>query len=146
MKSSPTLAAAQHFLDVVWSDPVPTDAALIAALDRLVAIYHDTPEGQVSDFDSEAPQQEGLTLYEEVAERFPDYGIYPVTNRAAEIEDPMMMGDAIDDLTDLTLDMREVIWLADNVSIADAHWAFKLQFFHWGEHARELALYLSDRL
>jgi hypothetical protein len=56
-----------------------------------------------------------------------------------------MMGDAIDDLADLTLDMREVVWLAEHVGLDDAHWSFRLHYFHWGRHARELALYLHSR-
>lgn len=57
-----------------------------------------------------------------------------------------MVGDAIDDLADLTLDMREVVWLADHVGVDDAHWSYRLHFFHWGRHARELSLYLHARL
>lgn len=51
-----------------------------------------------------------------------------------------------DDLSDLTLDMREVVWTAEHLGIDDAHFAFRLLFFHWGQHARELSLYLSSRL
>lgn len=57
-----------------------------------------------------------------------------------------MVADAIDDLADLTLDMREVLWFADHFSLNDAHFAFRLHFFHWGQHARELSLYLCGRL
>ncbi|HET6941361.1 MAG TPA: hypothetical protein VFH89_04275 [Sphingomicrobium sp.] len=56
-----------------------------------------------------------------------------------------MVGDAVDDLTDITQDMRAVVWFADNVGRDDAHWAFRLFFFHWGRHARELSLYLHAR-
>jgi hypothetical protein len=57
-----------------------------------------------------------------------------------------MMADAIDDLADLTLDMREVTWFAEQVSINDAHFAFRLHHFHWGQHARELSIFLCGRL
>ena len=56
------------------------------------------------------------------------------------------MGDAINDLADLTLDMREVCWLAEHAGVDDAHWSFRLHFFHWGLHARELSFYLHARL
>ncbi|HET9428290.1 MAG TPA: hypothetical protein VFO69_08020, partial [Allosphingosinicella sp.] len=77
--------------------------------------------------------------------RFPEYGLYPVAEPMDQIDQELGMADAIDDLADLTLDMREVVWLADNVGLDDAHWAFRLHYFHWGEHARRLATYLFAR-
>jgi hypothetical protein len=145
MESSPAVAAARAFLSVVWGDQRPTDGALSAALDRLVAAYHETPDVDPSDCQAEAPRQEGSSLYQEVAARFPDYGLYPTADSTASPEDTTMMGDAIDDLADLTLDMREVVWLADHVGPDDAHWSFRLHFFHWGRHARELSLYLHAK-
>jgi hypothetical protein len=145
MGSSPALQAARKFLSVVWNGPAPTDAALAAALDRLVAVYHDTPDADSSDTELDPPEQDGTALYKEVAARFPDYGLYPISDPTASVEDAAMMGDAIDDLADLTLDMREVVWLAENVGVDDAHWSFRLHFFHWGRHARELGLYLHAR-
>ena len=147
MEKSITVEAARHFLSVVWDGDRPTDEALLAALDRLVAAYHDTPDDEASDTELEAPRAGGAPLYKEVAARFPDYGYYPVSDPAAppRDEDAAMTGDAIDDLIDLTSDMREVVWLADNVGAGDAHWSFRLLFFHWGRHARELSLYLHAR-
>ena len=145
MGSSPALQAARKFLSVVWNGPAPTDAALAAALDRLVAVYHDTPDADSSDTELDPPKQDGTALYKEVAARFPDYGLYPISDPTASVEDAAMLGDAIDDLADLTLDMREVVWLAENVGVDDAHWSFRLYFFHWGRHARELGLYLHAR-
>ncbi len=145
MKHSPVVEASRQFLSVVWDGHAPADAALAAALDRLVVAYHDAPDADVSDSDLEAPRQDDASLYKELAVRFPDYGLYPVANPTAPPEDSALMGDAIDDLADLTLDIREVIWLADNVGFDDAHWSFRLHFFHWGRHARELSLYLHAR-
>lgn len=94
----------------------------------------------------DAPRQEAASLCAELAARFPEYGFYPVADPAKTMEDALMMGDAIDDLADLTLDMREVVWAAEHLGIDDAHFAFRLLFFHWGQHARELSLYLCSRL
>lgn len=146
MEPSPAIAAARQFLALLWNGEPPTDETLLAALDRLVAAYHETPDAAPSEADMEAPRQDGASLYREVAQRFPDYGLYPVANPVAAPEDAAMMGDAIDDLSDLTLDMREVLWLADHIGLDDAHWSFRLCFFHWGRHARELSLYLHSRL
>ncbi|MFL6721992.1 MAG: hypothetical protein ACJ8FT_09365 [Sphingomonas sp.] len=147
MDKSPTIKAARHFLAVVWDGNAPNDAAVLAALDRLVAAYHDTPDVRPSESELEAPRSGGPPLYEVIAKRFPDYGYYPVSDPAGSPGDEAaaMTGDAIDDLMDLTLDMREVVWLADHVGADDAHWSFRLLFFHWGRHARELSLYLHAR-
>jgi hypothetical protein len=145
MVSSPTVQAARNFLRVVWEGTPPTDAELAEALDRLVVAYHDTPDADVSESDLEAPRQDGASLYREVANRFPDYGIYALADPLEPIDQQMSAGDAIDDLADITLDMREVVWLAEHVGLEDAHWSFRLHFFHWGQHARELSLYLHAR-
>lgn len=145
METSPSIDAAAHFLDVVWSGEQPTEADLLAALDRLVLAYHGTPDAVPSDADLEAPRCSQPALYKEVASRFPDFGLYPVSDPTAPISEAGMTGDAIDDLTDLTMDMREVVWLAENIGADDAHWSLRLLYFHWGRHARELALYLHAR-
>lgn len=146
MNSSPAIQAAQQFLTVVWAGDEPDDETLLAALDGLVAAYHVTPLGDVSAVDVDAPRQKGASLYAEVAARFPAYGAYPVADPTKSLDDALMMADAIDDLADLTLDMREVVWFAEHVGLNDAHFAFRLHFFHWGQHARELSLYLCGRL
>ena len=146
MNSSPAIRAAKHFLSVVWDGDRPDDETLLAALDSLVAAYHVTPVGDVSDADVDAPRQNGAYLYAEVAARFPTYGAYPVADPTGSLDDALMVADAIDDLADLTLDMREALWFAEHVSLNDAHFAFRLHFFHWGQHARELSLYMCGRL
>lgn len=145
MVSSPAVDAARNFLSVVWEGHAPTDAELAQALDRLVVAYHDTPDADVSESDLEAPRQDGASLYREVENRFPDYGVYALADPLEPIDQQIGAGDAIDDLADITLDMREVVWLAEHVGLDDAHWSFRLHFFHWGQHARELSLYLHAR-
>jgi hypothetical protein len=146
MNHSPALLAAQHFLSTVWDGEPPSDEALLGAVDRLVAAYHETPIGDVSDSELDAPRQDGASLYRQLAARFPGYGTYPVADPTKSLDDALMMADAIDDLADLTSDMREVIWFAEHVGIDDAHFAFRLHHFHWGQHARELSIFLCGRL
>lgn len=107
--------------------------------------YHVTPDGDVSNADVDGPDQDGALLYRQVAQRFPGYGLYPIADPAAEIGEAILVGDAIDDLVDLTSAMRETVWLAEQQTLGDAHWFFRLHFFHWGLHARELGLYLHAR-
>ena len=145
MQISPAIDAARQFLAIVWDGPVPTDAALTVALDRLVAAYHVTGEAEPSDGDLDAPRDGGPALFQRVGARFSDYGLYPLADPTDGPDAEMGWGDAIDDLGDLTLDMSEVVWLADNTGADDAHWAFRLHFFHWGTHARDLLRYLHGR-
>jgi len=148
MESSPAIEAAREFLAIVWDGEAPTDEALLASLDRLIVTYHCTPDAEPSDFEAEAPTTDWPALYKEVAARFPDYGYYPVSDPSGSPGDDQaaMTGDAIDDIADLTSDMRDVVWYADNLGLDDAHWSFRLHYFHWGRHARELSLYLFARL
>eukprot|EP00456_Euglypha_rotunda_P076250 TRINITY_DN7124_c0_g1_i3.p1 TRINITY_DN7124_c0_g1~~TRINITY_DN7124_c0_g1_i3.p1 ORF type:complete len:137 (+),score=11.03 TRINITY_DN7124_c0_g1_i3:183-593(+) len=113
MNTSPAIDAACQFLTVVWDGPVPTDAELTAALDRLIAAYHVTLDTEPSDGDLDAPRDGGPALFREVSVRFPDYGIYPLADPADGPNAELGWGDAIDDLGDMTLDMREVKWLAE---------------------------------
>ena len=145
MSQSPTVGTARNFLSVVWEGERPTDEILLRALDLLLAAYHHTPEAAPTDTDLEPPRSGGPQLYREVAARFPNYGHYPVFDPTASFEEDVMRGDAIDDLADLTLDMREVVWRAEHFGTDDAHWFFRLLYFHWGLHARHLALYLHAR-
>lgn len=145
METSPSIAAAVHFIDVVWSGEAPTDVELLAALDRLLAAYAATPETGAADTDLEPPSLDKEALSEQVVSRFPAYGFYPAADPTASFGEAELAGDAIDDLCDMTSDMREVVWRAENIGLDDAHWFFRLLYFHWGRHARYLALYLHAR-
>lgn len=50
-----------------------------------------------------------------------------------------------DDIADISDEMRQVLWYAENVHIDDAHRSFKDMYFHWGYHARGLSAYLFAR-
>lgn len=145
MNTSPAIDAARQFLAVVWDGPPPTDAALTAALDRLITAYHVTVDAAPSDSDPVAPRDGDPALFQRVGSRFPDYGLYPLADPTGGPDAELGWGDPIDDLGDITLDMREVVWLADNATADDAHWSFRLLFFHWGTHARDLLRYLHGR-
>lgn len=145
MYHSPAIEEARRFIEVVWDGSAPSDEALTAALDRLVAAYHSAPEELGPGTDQEPPRQAYEELWQQTATRFPDLGLYPVCDLSGPIDQSIMMADAVDDLVDLTLDMREVIWLADHVGADEAHGFLRFMFFHWGEHARGLASFLHAR-
>ena len=57
-----------------------------------------------------------------------------------------MIGDAIDDLADISNDLAEALRRWDHLGPDDAHWHFHQMFFHWGWHMRELQSFLNAHL
>ncbi|WP_448661062.1 DUF5063 domain-containing protein [Sphingomonas sp. CJ20] len=145
MKPSAT-DVAQSFLSVLWADVPPTDAQLLVAVDRLLAAVHDVPNTEPSDADVNLPERNWTSVYEQIATRFPAYGLYAVASPLA-LEEATMTGDAIDDLADLTGDLREVLWRGERSGADEAAWYLRFLYeAHWGRRARELALFLHARL
>ncbi|UDL88922.1 hypothetical protein LGH82_28085 [Mesorhizobium sp. PAMC28654] len=142
---SSAIAAARNFVQLVLEGMPPANEALSCALDQLVSAYHKTPRGKPADTDLTGRSGDSSTLYEALAVRFPDYRFYPVADPRAGAEAKSMMGDALEDIRDVTLDMWEVIWRAEHLGLDDAHWHFYLLFSDWGRHMRELSLYLHAR-
>ena len=145
MTASPAIEAARHFLALVWDRAPPAEPALAEALDRLASAYHATPDSPPAELDPEPPAQDWAALQAAVAERFPELGFYAVADPLAPPESPVMLADAIDDIADITRDLREVVWRAETLGTSDGEWCFRLLYFHWGRHLRELALYLHAR-
>ncbi|MFN0278247.1 MAG: DUF5063 domain-containing protein [Pyrinomonadaceae bacterium] len=122
------------------------EKSLILALDRLALAYHFSE----SNFDEkdypDAPRGDYETLYHTSGDVFPNYGYYNVVADVSVniAETSVLVGDAIDDLADIALDMFEVIWLWENTSTENALWQFRGGYEnHWGEHLRNLQLYIK---
>ena len=120
----------------------PTISKLIELLDRLLVSYHDTAIGEEPYWKLDPPERDWKAVYLQAGKRFPDLGLYPITDPSEESIGSMMMGDAIDDIADITSDLRETVWYADNHSNEYADAYFRQLYFHWGRHARELLLLL----
>lgn len=80
-----------------------------------------------------------------VAARFPRYGHYniaaPMTLEIGAGE--VVVGDAIDDITDVADELAAVEWRLQNTGEPDALWHFHDGYdHHWGAHLRRLQLYL----
>lgn len=145
MTTSPAIRAARAFIATVWTGEPPDDADLLAALDRLLAAYHDTPETDEIGTDADAPREDWKVVYDKAAARFPDLGLYPAMD-PTEFDSAPLTHDAIDDIADLTGDMQEVLWVAETYGVVKAEAVFRAMHFHWGEHARGLAWLLHHRL
>lgn len=121
------------------------ESALERLLDELAAVRH----GVRFEFDdrdhSDPPEWPFKARYALASERFPDYGYYnvamPVTKEIAQATE-CVVGDAIDDIADIAGDLWHVVWAWENTSEADALWHFEGSYYHWGQHLRELQMYL----
>ena len=141
----PPAYIARDFLAVLWDSPAPDEATLSRALDRLLFLSHEVPSEDCAEEDLDPPSVDGPSLYREVASRFPDLSMYPVADPLGPIDEETTLADAIDDIADLTRDLREVVWRAENLGSNDAAWYFRLMYFHWATHARRLGMYLHAR-
>ena len=142
MKSSPALIASRNFLTTVWEGDPPTFSMLIEVLDRLLVSYHDTPSVKAPYYELEPPDQDWKTVYNQACKRFPELGLYPITDPSELNGGTLMMGDAIDDITDITSDLRKTVWYADNHCVEYANAYFRDLHYHWGQHSRELLVLL----
>ena len=120
---------------------------LIIALDKLVVSIHEI-EYKFDDSDyTYNTSFEYSSIRTKVEQRFPDLGLYntalDVSNKIGETK--LATGDAIDDITDITLDLLRVEWRFQNTSKNDALWYCEnLYTSHFGRHLRNLQLYLHE--
>jgi hypothetical protein len=138
------------FLNLIENGKDSTEAneqALILALDKLALAYHFS-EHQFDKKDYPEPPSKDYQQHRAiVTQRFPNFGYYNLPEVVtSKISDPgVIVGDALDDITDIALDMQEVRWRWDNTSDLDALWHFRFKYWHWGNHLRELQFYLYKR-
>lgn len=117
---------AREFLAIVWEGNAPSDAVLLRSLDRLLSRSHEVQFANCADADDAPADVDGPALFQEVARRFPDFGMYPIADPLAPIDDDKMLGGAVDDVADITKDLREVIWRHEHLGADDASWFFRL--------------------
>jgi len=142
--------AVREFLSFLRSPPeaeVTRLKRLAAILDKLGLAFHSLPEGSGS-YGADPPD---LTSYDEMrtvaARAFPSFGFYAVVFPEMNPESPLLMGDAIDDLADIALEMERVDWLWENIGRQAAEDHFHFGYCsHWGRHLHEFRSYLHAQL
>jgi hypothetical protein len=139
----PAIAAIRDYLDAVESGPTLSLRELARAIDALVMAVQDCPAGDPADADGPRPERDYKSGYHRLGERFKGLGYYGMADPLVLEPTSAMVGNAIDDLTDISGDLREVLWRYETLGADDALWHFHFLFLiHWGQHARELSLYL----
>lgn len=128
-------------------DEADREARLRAALDRLALAYHFAAAPPDDRDYPDPPRQTYEDLRARIAPRFPRLGFYNVALDISENIGASVTGtgDALDDITDIALDLHVVLARWESTSEEDALFHFRLGFeTHWGRHLRELQLYLHD--
>ena len=142
MRKSAAVIASKKFLEEVWTGDPPSTSRLVELLNELIVSYQDAKTMAGSYFELEPPREDWKAVYDKTCTRFPALGWYPSPDPAQDWETAPMTADAIDDIADITRDLREVVWYAENHSDEYAEQIFAESYFHWGAHAEELLGFL----
>ena len=100
-------------------------------------ISYEFDETEFQDFDK--------SIYSEVrrnvTSNFKDFGLYKIILDLDDLTKSMEVGigDAIDDLSDIIIDLLEIKWRIENNSLEDGLWFFEIIFnSHTKQHLRNL--------
>jgi hypothetical protein len=78
---------------------------------------------------------------------FPEFGLYKTVLDIKDVDNltDCAIGDAIDDLSDITLDLLEIKWRIETNSLNDGLWYFELIFrSHTQQHILDLLNYMKQ--
>lgn len=88
----------------------------------------------------EFDKSEFLDIRENIISNFPKFGYYKTLDKTENI----LVGDAVDDLSDIVFDILEVNWRIENNSLDDGIWYFKFVFeTHTKQHILDLLTYIN---
>jgi hypothetical protein len=115
------------------------------ALDQLSSAYAVAAETPFVDGEDPPDQDNYEAMCERVRRAFPKFGYYAVVGPTPDPEAKVTMGDAIDDLADIALDLEPIVWLWDQDRQGEAAWHFQLTYRqHWGTHLHDLRGYVHQ--
>jgi len=83
-----------------------------------------------------------------VISNFKDFGFYKTVSDINDIDNlnENTIADALEDLTDIILDLLEIKWRIENNSLADGLWFFELTFYsHTQQHILDLLNYMKQK-
>lgn len=89
-----------------------------------------------------------VNIRKNIESNFPDFGYYTIALDLMDInnKDNMAIGDAIDDLSDIILDLLHIKWRMGNNSQNNGLWYFELIFSgHTQQHIIDLLKYLKQQ-
>ena len=138
--------AIRAYFAVIDSPPEDETARLRAlgtALDQLANAYATAVETPFVDGEDPPDQHDYEAMCERVRQAFPKFGYYAVVTPTPDPDAEVMMGDATDDLADIALDLKPILWLWNQGRQGEAAWYFQLTYRqHWGTHLHDLRRYV----
>ena len=117
---------------------------LVKIYDLYFSIDYKFDETNYPDFDKTKPHD----IRQNVASNFKDYGFYKTVLDINDIDNlkENAIGDAIDDLSDIIMDLLEIKWRIENNSLADGLWFFELAFYsHSQQHILDLLNFMKQK-
>jgi hypothetical protein len=87
-------------------------------------------------------------IRQNIESNFKDFGFYKTILDINDIDNlqDSAIGDAIDDLNDIIIDLLEIKWRIENNSLADGLWFFQLTFYsHIQQHILDLLNYMKQK-
>lgn len=87
-------------------------------------------------------------IIENIKSNFNDFGFYKTVLDINDIDNhtDIGLGDAIDDLSDITLDLLEIKWRIENNSLNNGLWYFEIIFpFHTQQHMLDILNYMKQK-
>ncbi len=123
------------------------DKQLEKNLVKIYSLYFDISfefdDNNYPDFDKQTS-----TVRQNVETNFPEFGFYKKVSDINDIDDLHKghIGDAIDDLTDIVIDLWETKWRIETNSLADGLRFFELIFnSHTQQHVIDLLNFMKQR-
>lgn len=117
---------------------------LVKIYDLYFDIQYEFDETDFPDFDkSHLPD-----IRQNVSRNFQDFGFYKTIININDVNNmsDIALGDAIDDLNDIILDLLEIKWRIENNSLADGLWYFQLIFHgHTQQHILDLLNFMKQK-
>ncbi len=115
---------------------------------KIYSLYFDIEfnfdETDYPDFD----KTEYADIRKNVTSNFKDFSFYKTVFDINDIDNlkDIEIGDALDDLTDIIIDLLEIKWRIENNSLADGLWFFELTFYsHTQQHILDLLKYMKQK-
>ena len=142
------IAAVRAYFQVIETPPADEIARLRAlgvVLDQLSNAYAAAPEAPFVDGNDPPERHDYKAMCDRVRQAFPKFGYYAVVDPVPDPDAEVTMGDAIDDMADIALDLQQVLWLWDHARQDEAVWLFQFGYrSHWGAHLHELRRYVHQ--